>query len=229
MINTNKLSETNYKILSLRNILDLKYLIKEVENSSSKYFIYSSSNVMEFSESEMIIKEKYSTKIYKEKSDNYIFAVYSKMPNNQFISFSKFENFEKENKNLDSTLYYSGKYSLKIDSSTEFTNLLTKKANKIFSSKNIVINISLKTICDKNKDVIIVIQADKGNKSKLWNGRNISNYILKQNAWNSVFYTKEFSENDFNKNAEIKIYIWNKGKTNFNIDDYKIEICQKFQ
>lgn len=229
LINTNKLSETNYKILSLRNILDLKYLIKEVENSSSKYFIYSSSNVMEFSESEMIIKEKYSTKIYKEKSDNYIFAVYSKKQNKRFNNFSKFENFEKENKNLDSTLYYSGKYSLKIDSSTEFTNLLTKKANKIFSSKNIVINISLKTICDKNKDVIIVIQADKGNKSKLWNGRNISNYILKQNAWNSVFYTKEFSENDFNKNAEIKIYIWNKGKTNFNIDDYKIEICQKFQ
>ena len=140
-------------------------------------------------------------------------------PNNKYVN--DFE-YDPSGSSLKS---FNGKRSMRVDVLNEYTDLFNRKLRYISDSiHNITINARFVIFIteDLNKgDLIFVCSAD-GNKGNVYyKAFDISNYSLSTRNWNVREF--EFNINNLKSmNDKIKIYFWNKGRTNFFVDDVRI-------
>ncbi len=143
--------------------------------------------------------------------------------------------FEAENKNwspinisnrIDSVSFF-GNYSLLLNEKSEWSPSFSYPMDSLHLQKFDVIEVNLKTkIISDTIDAVLVVSVEKDGKSLIWNGTSFGLFVKNtQPEWQTVFNAIElnFSPREF-KHHQMKVYVWNKGKHTFLIDNIKIQV-----
>ena len=147
-----------------------------------------------------------------------------------------FFDFEKNNPILDksetivSDKAFSGKNASKLSSQNEFSAIVKKQISE-FPKNTLKVDIDCKIadVAENSKDALFVFSIDdeKG-KSLLWSGAPlILKPIDKNKIWRSAMAEFVLSLDLYPPNAVAKIYVWNKAKKEFYLDDFKITYIGK--
>jgi len=133
------------------------------------------------------------------------------------------ENFETIKSKYDTITVFSGKRSFKIDSTTEYS--CSFKINiEEETPKEGTLRFAAKVYPMEYNQTCIVSQLLRNNEQIEWHCNKLEKQIEHTYAWNNIQYLKNFY--DLQKGDLIKIYIWNLGKSNLNIDDIKVEFYE---
>jgi hypothetical protein len=124
---------------------------------------------------------------------------------------------------LEKRIPFSGKSVLEFKPEAEYGPVFTKKV------KDIVENGFIKSVklssgiyqSDTVINMIAVIEIKDGDKVLSWEGL-VNKQVLESNHWNTINYQYVFMQSVTNKDAKVNIYLWNKDKQKFYIDDFKI-------
>ena len=96
----------------------------------------------------------------------------------------------------------------------------TGDISKERSLKSVTLNFNLNQ-ADTIKDIISVVEIKDHDKQVSWEGLVIKQTLL-ANQWNAIELHHTFAEPIKDDNLKVNIYIWNKGKRKFFIDDFRI-------
>ncbi len=116
----------------------------------------------------------------------------------------------------------SGNKSAQLDSKNEYSVTYEKKFSDITNYWNIrIINCSIKLFTNENlKDILAILSIDGYNGKNIdWQSQPI---IGTKGKWKEINFSFTISDDKIKDNNVLKIYIWNKSKNNFFIDDLKI-------
>ncbi len=118
-----------------------------------------------------------------------------------------------------------GKYSYLIDSKIEFGPAYTIPLKNLITNKNNIIDASvmIRPLKD-NANIALVISLEENGISICWISACLKDYIFSIKKWYSLFYSLKLADVKTTKNTELKIYIWNKDKTKFLVDDMKVQV-----
>ncbi len=116
-----------------------------------------------------------------------------------------------------------------IDSKTEFSPTFRKKLSEIVSHRNNYIDISVKVkSSEKFGDALLVASIDGGGKLTAYTATPFSHFMpdpIDGNEWTEVRHSLKLADARFNlRNSTLGVYIWNKDRETFLIDDFKISI-----
>jgi hypothetical protein len=154
------------------------------------------------------------------------------------VNIIEYQDFELKGKkfwsSMDNGKYvdsmgYSGNTSYLIDSKTEWSPVYSRSLNEIISNRNAFIDIAFK-IClfDKQIDAQVVASLDSKSKNYYSTGTSFDKFIIDTESntkWITVHHSVKLSDIDIDKqDVKLRIYIWNKGKDNFLIDDFTIKV-----
>lgn len=93
--------------------------------------------------------------------------------------------------------------------------------------KSEVLN-NISALVDIHSSVVInpllVISIEKEGESILWLGSEFKGFYKKDNKSNLLFNSIDLNSIEYPDNAEVKIYIWNKQKEDFSIDNFRVQI-----
>lgn len=161
-----------------------------------------------------------STKKYRQQNLDEFLNV--KIVNPLFKSFCDFDNSPGKfwnNINLSTQKAHSGNKSAFIDSTMEFG--LTFKSNELSDLKDKVNNLQFSSYffyqSKINSEIVVSINS-KG-KNIYYKSFNLQNFVKDKNVWKDVhliFPLPAIKSNDF----ELRLYIWNSGKSEFWYDDF---------
>jgi len=118
---------------------------------------------------------------------------------------------------------YSGRNAVAFPSEMEYGPTFQKKKEEI-SKKGSLKSVTLKfnlNQSDTLKDLISVVEIKDFDKLISWEGLVIKQ-TLQANQWNTVELHHSFPEPISDNDLKVNIYIWNKGKRKFYIDDFRI-------
>ena len=144
---------------------------------------------------------------------------------------SEFFDFESNNplllntESIVSTKSFSGKNSCKLTSKSEFSVTYKKLISDIpKGTKKIEFNCKVLSTDNNTKDSRIVLSVDdKNGKNLLWSGVNsLPQNINNSSNWQNVSASFVITTNSFPSDANLKLYVWNEFKKEFNLDDFKI-------
>ena len=116
-----------------------------------------------------------------------------------------------------------GIYSMQVNPETEYGPVFSKKASEI-SIKGHVKTVKLNFriyMADTVTDMITVVEVRNGEKLINWEGLIIK-HSLKSNQWNQVEFQHSFPEPVQDENDKVNVYLWNKGKRKFYINDFGV-------
>jgi hypothetical protein len=124
---------------------------------------------------------------------------------------------------LERRIPFSGKSAIAFKSGDEYGPVFSKKVSEI--AKNGSIN-SVRLSAgiyqpDSLVKMIAVIEIKDGDKQLSWEGLVYKNGIT-PNQWDIINYQYTFLQPITNMDASVNIYLWNKDKQIFYIDDFKI-------
>ncbi|MCK9398399.1 MAG: hypothetical protein M0Q51_00200 [Bacteroidales bacterium] len=165
---------------------------------------------------------------------SFIFSKAVKKENN-IIEYQDFEIEGKKywssidkRKNVDS-IWFSGKTSYLIDDKTKWSPAYSRSLKEIISNENDFIDVSVKTyLLDKHNDAILIASLDSKGKNIYWGGARFDLFYSDEEAnknWTTIHYSLKLSDININsQDIQLRIYIWNKGKDNFLIDDFTIKL-----
>ncbi|MES2592579.1 MAG: glycosyltransferase family 39 protein [Bacteroidota bacterium] len=183
-----------------------------------------------------IIKEKYPYMILKEYGFTYSLYCFSKQKTNEFhetVVFTDINNFQNKSKYwLGDTMSVvrndSSRLVYKMDSTIEYSPVFQAKLKEITDSKHNIINI--KTIIyssDSTSNPVLVMNIQNADTSLHWNGADYFWFNNKPGK-NAVYISECLSGFNFKKypEAEIKIYVWNRNKKSFYIENISIEVIK---
>jgi len=124
-----------------------------------------------------------------------------------------------------STKAFSGNKSCKLSSENEYSVLVKKRISEI--PENVLkfeINCKLSDVDNNSKDALAVLAIEDNTGNNLfWSGVPLSPKNLNDNAkWKSVSAEFLLSLVPYPENSIIKLYIWNKDKKEFYIDNLEI-------
>lgn len=148
---------------------------------------------------------------------------------NRKIIYQYFNDFETQpgtlsflNKKLDSSVSFSGNYSEKV-SSKSFSTALKIKIDTVWpaGAEKIMVEAKLMYWMENNEKTGLVISLSQSDKN-FWSFLPLTNRD-KQKEWKYIFLKKTLEKNNQRKGL-LKIYIWNKGKSNVFIDDFGVNI-----
>ncbi len=121
---------------------------------------------------------------------------------------------------------FSAAHSLKMDSTREYGPGFTCKLSDMISNKNDIITASVMFYPVSPADNIFIVSTiESDGKQVDWRASDIGDYVMLgvREKWIKAFHTIKLSDINFNlSDAVVKIYIWNKGKRNFFIDDFDV-------
>lgn len=119
--------------------------------------------------------------------------------------------------------YFLGRSSLEFTPNMEFGPTFLIKIgdiNKNSALKSVTLNYNL-FLSDTIKNMVSVIEIKDKNKQISWEGLVIKQ-PLEANKWNAIELQHSFPELLNDETLNVNIYIWNKDKQNFYIDDFKV-------
>jgi len=131
--------------------------------------------------------------------------------------------------NLADTASFSGRKSFLMNKDTEWSPVFCMPTDSLALQKYDIIEVSLKTKkLSDTIDALVVVSVENNGKPLIWNGSPFYKFIPSENAeknWNTIFNATEIylTKNKL-RNSQLKVYIWNKGKNRFLIDDIRISI-----
>ncbi len=128
----------------------------------------------------------------------------------------------------DSTISCSGNRSLSVTPQQEYVHLIDTKVSNLTlpSLSSIKVDFNAALYCDKqigNKNVKIVCTLENDGHMEIYKAIDLVDPIKIVNKWNLIQCTFRM-DNIIDKQSNLKLYIWNKSSTEFNIDKIKIEI-----
>lgn len=118
---------------------------------------------------------------------------------------------------------FAGRNAVAFNPEMEFGPIFLKKIRDISKDGNLK-SVTLKfnlNQADSIKDLVNVIQIRDNDKQVSWEGLIIKQ-SLKTKQWNTIELHHSYPEVIKNDNFKVSIYIWNKGKRKFYIDDFQI-------
>jgi hypothetical protein len=184
-----------------------------------------------------IIMEYYPTIEWQKNYAGSTSYLFSKKPllTTNFIEFYDFETKAKEawttidlSKFID-TASVSGNSSYFIDSTIEWSPTFSKTLKETITNKNNFIDISVKVYMPNGtNEQLLVASIDAKDENIYWGGTSFDRFITdstQNNAWITIHHSIKFSDmNTQNTDIKLKVFVWNKGKKNFLIDDFKVEL-----
>lgn len=154
--------------------------------------------------------------------------------NENLISNLDFESKNSRNwVNVDTANYLllpqENKACYLIDSTTEWGPTFSIPLNDIKEDKNNFIDLSVSASAkSKLEGVVLVGVLESNGASIYWGGTEFEQYQLADNEngrWFKVHHSLKLSDiNLKSDNITLKVFIWNKGKMDFTIDDFSIKI-----
>ncbi len=124
------------------------------------------------------------------------------------------------------SVHCSGGRSFRMDSTREFGPTFTCKLSDMITGKNNLITVSVEVYPLASMDNVFIVSTIESNGKQVdWRASHVADYVMlgTKEKWVSAFHTIKLSDIYFApENAVLKIYIWNKGKRNFFLDDFDV-------
>ncbi len=183
-----------------------------------------------------IIQDYYPTV---EEQKNYVGGstyIFSKKASqeNIFIEKLTFEHYKNkawnsiDSINFNDAMSVSGNYCYCMDSTSEWGPSFSAKVTDIVKNENNFIDITVKAKTSENfDDVILVASIESGKNNVHWGGTPFNTFIFNNAAekWFTIHHAIKLSDIYLNyPDVTLIVYIWNKGKKNFYIDDFTIKL-----
>ena len=135
--------------------------------------------------------------------------------------------FSKE-KNNDLTVIHKQENPCFIDSLTEYAFSFSKPLLDIISNPYNFIDVSVKVLVpEKYEDILLVSSLETEKGLIYWSGTPFDNFIPTDDIgkWTTIHHSLKLSDIYLRyKGIEIKVYIWNKGRQNFLVKDFSIDL-----
>jgi len=131
---------------------------------------------------------------------------------------------------LTDTFALSGKHSYLMDSTQEYGPKYSIPLKKIMRNKNNFIDITLQyfTTDSNMQDVMLVSAIDGGKEPVDWRSANFADYGGAEGTagrWIKVHHTIKLSDIYLNnRKLNLNVYIWNKARKRFFVDDIEIRV-----
>ena len=125
------------------------------------------------------------------------------------------------------SLHFTGNKAYLMTPNQEYSFSFTKPLNYLITNENNFIDISLQAYLPQNYDeIILVTSLEKDIENIHWSGTPFNTFerIDSTSKWVKIFHTVKVSDIPIDDKMILKVYIWNKGKHTFAIDDFKIII-----
>ena len=214
-----------------------KELDSILKSSTKKYFLHAWSNNYHAPELEFRIRKYFPYLIKQDLHFNsgiYFFSKEKSIEKNiSTILFEERNDFEKNYWNLDENLFkttsdaISGKNVSIVDSALEYGATYTNSLQQIKLTKNkslvVELNVQSSQLPASDKLMLVVeIDSPKGD-IKVWRSLQFQPFIKQENQWTTLYYGYKYVE-DIVPEDVIKIYVYNPGKYNAQIDDMIIRV-----
>ncbi len=128
---------------------------------------------------------------------------------------------------MDDSISFSGKPSYRFDSIHEFGPTFSCDLNKITSSKNDIILVSVEIYPQEKMDKIYLVSDIKSGDSTLnWTGSPVNSFLAsaKLRQWQKVYLAIDLSGTAMDlPDKKIKIFLWNEGRRKFNATGFQIK------
>jgi hypothetical protein len=115
-----------------------------------------------------------------------------------------------------------------MDEKSEWSPVYSRSLKEIIKNKNNFIDISVKAFLPEEYDDIVLVASleSKGNNI-YWDGmpfdRFVQKDLLADRPWVTIHHSIKLSDIYLNyPDIQLKIYVWNKGRHNFLLDDFTI-------
>lgn len=95
--------------------------------------------------------------------------------------------------------------------------------NKTYPNQNINCKFDFLFKADAETQADIVVSIDDTVSNRYWNAYPLANFVDDTAEWSRAQLNLNFP-NDYTKNSEIKVFIWNKGKERLFFDDARLEV-----
>ena len=205
--------------------------------SSKKYFLHAWSNNYHAPELEFRIRKYFPFLIKQDIHFNSGIYLFSKnAPGEKDISNVLFEeknDFEKNYWNLDDKLFksssnaISGKNVSIVDSKLEYGATYTNSLQQIKLTKNkslvVELNVNSSQLPMFDKLMLVVEIDSQEGDIKVWRSLQFQPFIKQENQWTTLYYGYKYVE-DIAPEDVVKIYVYNPGKYNAQIDDMIIRV-----
>jgi hypothetical protein len=125
---------------------------------------------------------------------------------------------------LDTSLSYSGKYSIRMNADLEFGPTFDVPAGDVQISEGsmVKVRVMVNTPLESSKALVIFTLEQWDSPIYSWISSSMSNYAI-PNEWSPVFLTVPVNNLKSTRDL-MKIYIWNPGKETLFVDDLRIEV-----
>jgi hypothetical protein len=145
---------------------------------------------------------------------------------NTFHVKQDYEKFTEKGWSIDS-VGSSGKYSLCMDSGNEYSPEITLSLKDAGVSKNglITVEAEIYPLAQSMSDVVVVAVIEPKGKTIEWTGTPVTTFIPSgtKQKWVKVYHAIRLSTDDLQyPDAKLKVYIWNKGRKEFLLDDFEV-------
>ena len=214
-----------------------KELDSILKSSTKKYFLHAWSNNYHAPELEFRIRKYFPYLIKQDLHFNsgiYFFSKEKSIEKNiSTILFEERNDFEKNDWNLDAKLFMSssdaisGKNVSIVDSALEYGATYTNSLQQIKLTKNkslvVELNVQSSQLPASDKLMLVVeIDSPQGD-IKVWRSLQFQPFIKQENQWTTLYYGYKYVE-DIAPEDVVKIYVYNPGKYNAQIDDMIIRV-----
>jgi hypothetical protein len=149
-----------------------------------------------------------------------------------FVSKNDFDKPEKHWDQADSnftndSIHFSGKHSYKMDTKHEWGPAYICKLADMSWGKNDIIDISLEIYpLDTLYDASIVSSLESNGNVTSWSETKISKFIpdTLRKSWIKVHHSLKLQDiHNIRAGELLKVYIWNKGRNRFYMDDFEVK------
>ncbi len=121
---------------------------------------------------------------------------------------------------------FSGENSYYFNEEKEFGLVFTSNLSDLAPNRNSLIDISIHAKSSAQlDDILITAEIQKDGEQVHWSGIDFKDFQSTKNEWNTFFHSIKLSDIYLGVPREectIKIFIWNKGKKRFLVDDFTI-------
>ena len=136
------------------------------------------------------------------------------------LYWNNFEGESGSDLTLDSTTYYSGRFSEKLAPDNLYASGYTHPLEEQREELSLLVSFYGKFKFKTETVLVLTVTRDK--EQILWKGQNLAPYYSPQKEWQHVIAAFKW-EDTILPGDLIKVYIWNSGQENVWVDNFKVE------